>query len=281
LVIISSREGKSADLDKVSQDTKNIRLSPSGVGLQYLDGTEWKQFRNNSYVVLSVTKTPYRGENESSNWFAKYTEAERTAEEKLVGGQPTDKVKPEVIGLWTEGNALLFADPNYLQNERNLIKNKHFKALQDVFLAKGDASKAKLDSNALGVAPNYADLALKYENAAAKQSAQITISAIDLDGNPLQNARISLTDFNSSSNKGVISTTTNDHGEAVFKGVSPGKYKIKGDFGGFVVHGVGYPYNELPDKGVSVETGAFIVDPKDKLHITVHRMLKENGLTSE
>lgn len=248
LIIVSSRERKSDDLTKIlSLDSKSIRLSPLGNGLEYKEKeeAEWKLLRNNSYVVLSVVKTPIRGENEYSHWFSKYTEAERFAEEKLLAGDPADKVKPEAVVLWREGNALLSADSNYIQNERVEIKGKHLTDLKAILLAKGETSKVTLDAKTLGVPSNFSELAQKYEAAVAKQSAQITVRTEWAGGAPLPNKQFRLTGFDASG-AGAIVQTTNEKGEFVLKGLSPGKYKIEsaGEMG--------------------AGTGVFIVDPKDK-----------------
>lgn len=227
LVIVSSREKKSADLEKVlSLGSKAMRLSSSGNGLEYFEDNEWKQFKNNSYVVLSVTKTPIRGENEYSNWFSKYIEAERTAEEKLLMGDSIDNVKSEAIGLWREGNALLFADANYIHSERVAIKGKHLRDIQTLLAAKGGVEKAKLDTKALGVPQNFRELAVNYEAAVAKQSAQITVTAEGEGGVPLPNRKFRLTGLNASGGEAVVKST-DQKGELVLKGLSAGMYKIE------------------------------------------------------
>ncbi len=251
LVIMSSREGKSDELTKIlSLGTKDIRLSSLGdIGLEYKEGSDWKPFRNNSYVILSVTKTPVRGENQYSNWFLKYCDAERIAEEKLLSGEPLDRVKPEVIGLWREGNALLFADSNYIQSEKASIKNKHLKDLQTVLLAMGNQpAMAKVDAKALGVPSNFAELAGKYEAAVKREAAQVTVKAQGSDGKPLQ-INFSLSGLDSPA-QNLIIKSTNKAGEAVIKGLPPGKYKIE-------------------TQGDSKNSEIFIVDPKDKKSLAI------------
>jgi len=227
LVIMSSREKRSADLTKIlSFDSKSIRLSPSGIGLEYEEGNEWKQFRNNSYVVLSIMKTPIRGENESSHWFSKYSEAERIAEEKLISGVPIDVAKSDAIGLWREGNALLFTDPNYIQNERVAIKSKHLNDIQTILLARVVASKATLNAKALGVPANFSVLAQKYKAAVAEQSSQIIVVASGIDGKPLPNQQVRLISDDTLATQAIVQTT-NNAGRVVLKGLSAGKYRIE------------------------------------------------------
>jgi hypothetical protein len=234
LVVVSSRERKSDDLSKIlGMDTRDIRLSSIGAGLEYKDQGEWRRFRHNSYVVLSVTKTTLRGENESSNWFAKYTEAERTAEEKVIREEPFDKVKQEVIPLWNEGNILLFADQEYIHNERNQIKATHYKKLLDALNAKGDMTAfLKLDTKALGVPANFKKIAQEYEKSVAKQAGQVAVRMQDEGGTPLSDVRFRITNLDGSVWR-AMEGTTDTKGEFVLKGVSPGRYIVETEQGGF------------------------------------------------
>lgn len=246
LIIISSREKKNADLKKiVSLDSKDIRLSPLGNGLEFKEADEWKQFTNNSYVVLSVTKIQSRGENEYSNWFSKYTEAERLTEEKLLSNKPVGEVRQEAINLWKEGNALLFADLNYIHKERIDIKSRHLNNIQTLFSSISGPTKEVLDPKNLGVPSNYRELALNYELYLAKQYGQITFRVKMDSGLPSQNRQYRITDFNTSSSMPIFQTT-NEKGEFVIKDLSPGIYKIE-------------------RKGETIfDSGIFIIDPKEK-----------------
>jgi len=304
LVILSSREGKSDDLKKIltllSSDPSSVRIHSTTKCLEYKEGTEWKQLKSNSYVVLSITKASCRGVDEGSKWFSKYKDAIEFAKE--------NKGK-EAVAKWKEGNALLNEDPNYIQSERNKITYKvqndfeniiieaqakleaksealksskaeieaksktlytskamsdteAFMAAQAIFEAETKAFMASqarleaetkaikalqvaLDAKVLGVPSNFKKLARKYEDAVAKQSAQITVRAEGVGGMPLPQKQFRLIRLDTFM-AGAIVQTTNEKGELVIKGLSPGKYSIEsaGEIG--------------------VGTGVFIVDPKDK-----------------
>ncbi len=246
LVIVSSREKKSDDLSKIlGMDPKDIRLSPIGTGLEYKDEGVWKQLRHNSYAVLSVTRVSLRGENESSNWFAKYTEAERTAEEKVVEGQPANEVQAEVIPLWREGNALLFADQDYIHNERNQIKARHLKNLGDALAAKGNKSAfLNFDTKALGVPAEYRKIAQQYEKSVVKQAGQVAVRVHDEGGMPLPSVKFWITNLDG---RGLptLEGLTDYKGELLLKGIPPGRYIV-----------------ETNRAGLS-QSNAFVIDPKE------------------
>ncbi len=173
LVVISSRENKSAELtDFLKLPSGSIQIAPLG-GLVYKNAKgEWQAFSRNSYVILTITETSIRGENQSAAWFHKYIDAEE-ATTKINEGKPLEEVKSEAVRLWKEGNLLLAQDENYIQDERDLIRARHLdkieKKLKSSLQSAGVTQYgAFLKLQEAEMPANYAERAAEYERLLAQ-----------------------------------------------------------------------------------------------------------------
>src|SRR5439155_7743736 len=86
VVLVSSKEKPSDELAKIKTlAPKDLRISAKNA-LEYKDGGTWKVFRRNSYVVLAVSRTAFRGLDDSAPWAKKYAAAIKLAGEPRPGG---------------------------------------------------------------------------------------------------------------------------------------------------------------------------------------------------
>lgn len=140
VVIVSAREKKTDDLARIqSLGPEDLRVEGQKLMFRDTQG-QMRPLLFNSYVILTVTQTPVRGENQRSTWFRKYSDAIK-ASEKIREGEALEKVKKEALALWKEGNTLLESDATYLDSERRLLRaakwNEIEKNLKDSLKAAG------------------------------------------------------------------------------------------------------------------------------------------------
>lgn len=251
LVVVSARGGKTEDLSRVHQLTQeDIRLSALGQGLEFRDtDNSWKPFTRVSYVIVSVTKTPVRDNDEGSAWFRKYGEAVSAAE-KVQDGSDAVKAKEEAVGLLREGNALLQVDPNYIEDERRKIRSQAAKQVNEALTrsfatAYGKApwpSLLKLD--APDIPSNYADIAAEYKRERDGQKGNLVVQAFP-------EAEVVLIDAHNPTMQ--LRTTANEQGNAIFPDVRAGQYKLTANMKGLS----------------SFSSGLLVIDPKETKTVSV------------
>jgi hypothetical protein len=234
LVVFSGRENKSAGLEKILNLQPNqVRIGPLGQGLEYFDGTSWILFNSNSYVVFSVTKVPVRGPDESSPWFQKYQDAIDAAEKDLNTSTPK-QAHDDSLGLWNEGNALLRADLNYLQSERDKIKFDRLGQLTALFApaqSRTNTATVMIDPKELNVPSDYMSRALAYNQQLDALRSDVTVSIPTelVTANP--DAVVNITQGNESSTATTAPTLTVplDSSGSVVAHLLPGEYTFKID----------------------------------------------------
>jgi Carboxypeptidase regulatory-like domain len=236
LVVISGSENKSNDLSRVIQlGSEGLRFDPVYHILQFKapDGS-WQSFAGNSYVVLSINVDPVRGTDESSAWFKKFSEADRTTEDLLTGAT-LDSVKKNALALWQEGSTLLSADPNYIETERKNIRLKAIKDIQDD-LKKNGASLAEANLAVVmpGVPVNFSQIAKDYEAQvqSANLGADVILHVRDARGKAISGARVAMKDTITGRTQNI---TTDQAGDAVLQSLQPATYQIEAARPGFAV----------------------------------------------
>jgi hypothetical protein len=228
LVVVSTRGRNTQDLTLLqSLDKDSLRLSPvTQQGLQYKSAQDgaWKSFDQFSYAIFSVTKFRLRGEDQTSAWFNKYQQAFQAADK--ISDNPTsggaDNIKTEAMGLWREGNALLSADPNYIQDERDSIQSLKVKQIRDRLSAAATrldpaVRNTLLTFEAKDIRNNFAEIADNYSTLLEQSAGELTITTNKA-------AQVALADQSNPSLKRT--TQANDQGLASFKSVMPGKYVV-------------------------------------------------------
>ena len=228
IVVISGSENKSADLLSVKNLGPNdLRFDSGSHSLQMKqnDGS-WKLFTGNSYVVLSVTVDAVRGRDEGSAWYKKFAEADRTTE-KLLTGDPLERVTKDAQSLWQEGSTLLSADTNYIEEERKKIRLAAFAEIQKDLKKNGAPEAVLAKQRALaGVPGNAAEIAASYQSEVqqAKLEGGLTIHLRDANGNAIPGAAVTVQDTDTGK---FFYATTDSSGNVLLELLKSGNYHLR------------------------------------------------------
>ncbi len=223
-VVISGREDKSEDLSKFQKLTiADIRLSPLAKGVEYREDGQWKSVTKNSYVVISVSRAPYRGEDETSAWFRKYNEAIASAQ-KVMEGVPAEKAKTDSLALWREGSALLAAELNYVQGEKDAIKADKFSRIKRTIESK-DGSQ-RIIAREYGLPPTFELLAAAYRAKTTLDKSTLFARIFDTQGNALGHKKFTFVGLDKSEPFTYV-TTSDQQGRIAFTNMRPGIYKLE------------------------------------------------------
>ncbi|HZQ74839.1 MAG TPA: hypothetical protein VFB08_18145 [Burkholderiales bacterium] len=223
-VIVSGRHGKGDDLSKFgSLTTQDIRMTSLGYGLEYKDKSgNWQSLRKNSYAVISVTKTPVRGEDQTSPWFKKFADAETAAEDSTDGTADGKHARD----LFREAGALLAADPNYIEKERISIKSQYLTALNEVLSKK---SKQTANASDYDLPRDYQRIAKAYQTQLAAIASDVTIQLVDANRRPLPGAFLTYASLDTQTPK-FESRQADKDGVVHLKFARPGIYGFQTDF---------------------------------------------------
>ena len=237
LVVMSGNENKGNDLTRIqSLPMGDIRFNRDNHALEVkkTDGS-WQQFSGNSYVVLSVTRDVVKGSDEHSPWFQKFAEAVKVTD-RLLTGDPLDKVKKEALQLWGEGSTLLTADGNYIEAERRTLRLKAFKDIEDGLKGKPGVTpdQARLGPDVPGVPLNYGQIVSDYQSELdhANLSGNLIVYVRGTSGKGLSNIEVSLDRANDPQGP-QLTARTNSAGEAAFHNLKPGDYRVRAALPGF------------------------------------------------
>lgn len=124
LIMISTNEGQQFS------DADDSQFELKGDTLHYNN----KQVEN-TYLVFNISFEQFKGDDEKSIWFKKYSEALNNLDKiHLTSDQSEiEKIFNDSKTLWIEGNALIDADATYIHAERMAIKNAAFKTIKDKY----------------------------------------------------------------------------------------------------------------------------------------------------
>jgi len=247
IVVISGSEKKSDDLVRVKNlGSNDLRFDTGSHSLQMKqnDGT-WKLFTGNSYVVLSVTVDAVRGTDESSAWYKKFSEADRTTE-KLLTGDPLERVSKDAMALWQEGSTLLSADANYIEGERKKIRLTALDEIKKDLKKNGANETAVKQQMSVPGAEDSEKIATAYQSelAEAKLEAELTVHVRDAEGRPISGAEVTVQNTNTGKSFG---TRTDSSGDVYLKSLKPGNYLLRSI-----------------EKGFKVTEGLVAVQPREK-----------------
>lgn len=231
LIILSGRAGATNSLNYLGTIApSDFRLSPGGQVLEYKAPTgQWVQLTDDSYVVLSVTRSKVRGEDDPSPWYAKYTNAEEEADKILTGEALKDAQRNANID-YEQANALLDQDPNYIQSERDSIKALHYKKINEALATAAKQSGQVTVSSELLMLPkslplNYGDLVDSYLRSFGSLRVRVPAEIGSAFGVELVN-----TDSGVERTWGPIGTQIETH---EFTNLPPGNYVVEIVFGGY------------------------------------------------
>jgi hypothetical protein len=234
IVVISGSEKKSGDLDKLTNapaDALRFNTTSHLLEIKQSDGT-WQSFNGNSYVVLSVTVDSVRGTDETSSWFKKFADADKTTE-NLLTGDAVDKVKKDALDLWQQGSTLLTADSNYVETERKSIRLKALADIQDDLTKNGAASTdANLSTVVPNVPSNLTEVAKQYDTEVknANLNGSVMVHLHDSKGNAVPHAQLRITNTTTGQ---VMTTSTDQAGNGNIQSLKPSTYTIEAINPGF------------------------------------------------
>ena len=241
LIVVSGREKKTDQLSQFLQLKEgDIQLSPQGQALQYRSPQgNMVTLTRNSYVILSITKTPVRGEDENSAWFNKYVQAEGACS-KVMDGKDVKDVLNEALDLWKQANVLLAADLNYIHTERERIQSLYLQKI-DEKLKYYSARQGQIPGGNLlklhgsGIPEDYSKIASKYigmlmeNNLPMKDdTGNIVVSVHAKDGKSISGAPVKI-----KTSLTFYTATTDQQGTAVFENLPPGDYTVHANVEGY------------------------------------------------
>jgi hypothetical protein len=214
----------------------DLRLSPQGQQkLEYRENGEWRELKDQTYVIFNVVRCPIKGENQSSPWFRKYAQAMEIVS-ALPGMDSADcgRALDDALTLWRDGNVLLDADPYYIYQEKKAIRAKYLNVIREAreTAAQQVHTMGNPETPALpDVAPaarddlpaDYATLAASYDRLVSDYAGDLWVQlAGELKG--LGGGAVTITAADDPAFKQERST--DDTGRVNFEGLLPGAYLL-------------------------------------------------------
>jgi hypothetical protein len=124
LIMISTNDGDK--FEGIDESKFELR----GDSLYY----ENKQVEN-TYLVFNISFEKLKGDDETANWFKKYTAALNNLDKIQLTSDTSEvqKIYNDSKTMWIEGNALIDVDDSYINIERIKIKNASIKTITDKY----------------------------------------------------------------------------------------------------------------------------------------------------
>lgn len=132
----------------ISSDEEINFAEASGKDFRLIDNQLYYKEKSilNTNIVLRISFDKNKGEDQQASWSVKYRGAISSLDKLQLMPEKTeaDKIKKDAINMWIEGNALLDADPTYINAEKLKIKATALTAINDTFkLAQQNESSLK------------------------------------------------------------------------------------------------------------------------------------------
>ncbi|CAM1366462.1 conserved hypothetical protein [Tenacibaculum sediminilitoris] len=90
----------------------------------------------NTYAIFNISFDLYRGDDENSNWFKKYSNSLNNLDkiQLALNNDEIEKIYNDSLKMWIEGNALIDADATYVNKEKLQIKGLALDTLRKKYL---------------------------------------------------------------------------------------------------------------------------------------------------